>query len=87
MTKTPPQRWLRGARLAMARLPNLRMGRVPDAPALSVRDPWPGDPALGARLIKGELAFGGAVTPLRPNAWAEVTGSPGSTNLFVTRAS
>ena len=46
---------MREARRAMARLPSLRMGRVPDAPALSVRDPWPGDPARGAQLIKGEL--------------------------------
>ena len=37
----------------MARLPSLRMGRVPDAPALPVRDPWPGDPARGARLLQG----------------------------------
>ena len=37
----------------MARLPSLRMGRVPDAPALPVRDPWPGDPARGARLLRG----------------------------------
>ena len=26
------------------------MGRVPDAPAMSVRDPWPGDAAIGAKL-------------------------------------
>src|SRR5437660_1539132 len=44
-----PGKWLRGARRAMARLPTLRMGRIPDAPALSVRDPWPGDGDRGAR--------------------------------------
>jgi uncharacterized heparinase superfamily protein len=75
MTKTTPQRLLRSARLAIAKLPTLHMGRVPDAPAVSVRDPWPGDPGLGARLIKGELVYGGAITPLRPNGWADVTGS------------
>ena len=44
-------RWLRDARRAIALLPALRGGRVPDAPALPVRDPWPGDPARGARII------------------------------------
>jgi len=76
MTAARPRRWLRGARRAMARLPSLRMGRVPDAPALSVRDPWPGDASRGARLIKGELEIGGAVQLLRPGAWAAVDGSP-----------
>jgi uncharacterized heparinase superfamily protein len=76
MTAASPHRWLRGARRAMARLPSLRMGRVPDAPALSVRDPWPGDPARGARLIKGELEIDGAVQVLQPGGWAGVTGSP-----------
>ncbi|WP_428490248.1 heparinase II/III family protein [Rhodopila sp.] len=59
----------------MARLPSLRMGRVPDAPALSVRDPWPGDPNRGAQLIKGELQFGGAVQPLRQGGWQLIGGS------------
>ncbi|HET6308986.1 MAG TPA: heparinase II/III family protein [Rhodopila sp.] len=76
MNPAPPQRWLRGARQAMARLPSLRMGRVPDAPALSVRDPWPGDPARGAQLIKGELEIGGATQPLRQNGWHDLGGSP-----------
>src|ERR1700712_4793541 len=66
---------MRGARRAMARLPSLRMGRIPDAPALSVRDPWPGDPARGAQLIKGELEIGGAVQPLRQGGWAQLGGS------------
>jgi uncharacterized heparinase superfamily protein len=60
----------------MAKLPSLRMGRVPDAPALSVRDPWPGDGDRGARLIKGELDIGGAVQALRPGGWGAVAGSP-----------
>ncbi|HVZ06866.1 MAG TPA: heparinase II/III family protein [Rhodopila sp.] len=77
MTPPPvPGRWLRGARRAMARLPNLRMGRVPDAPALSVRDPWPGDGDRGARLIKGELEVGGAVQYLQQGAWHALGGSP-----------
>lgn len=75
MNVPPPQRWLRGARLAMARLPSLRMGRVPDAPAMSVRDPWPGDPARGAQLIKGELEIGGAIRPLRQGGWSNLGGN------------
>lgn len=71
----PPRTWLRGARRAMARLPSLRMGRIPDAPALSVRDPWPGDPARGAQLIKGELEIGGAMQPLRLGGWHQIGGS------------
>jgi uncharacterized heparinase superfamily protein len=75
MTSPTPQRWLRGARRAIARLPSLRMGRVPDAPALSVRDPWPGDPTRGAQLIKGELEIGGAVQPLKQGGWHQIGGS------------
>ncbi len=52
----------------------LRMGRVPDAPALSVRDPWPGDPGRGARILKGELELAGVVRTLEPGAWSDATG-------------
>src|ERR1700722_19950807 len=75
MTAAGPHRWLRGARRARAGLPSLRMGRVPDAPALSVRDPWPGDPTRGAQLIKGELEIGGAVQPLKQGGWHQLGGS------------
>lgn len=71
MSGTDPRRWLRDARRAMARLPSLRISRVPDAPALPVRDPWPGDPGRGARLLRGELEIGGGVRRLRPGAWGE----------------
>ncbi len=54
----------------MARLPSLRMARVPDAPALPVRDPWPGDANRGARALKGELESGGGVMALAPGCWA-----------------
>jgi uncharacterized heparinase superfamily protein len=70
-----PRRWLRDARRVIARLPNLRMGRVPDAPALPVRDPWPGDPGRGARLLRGELEIGGGVRALRPGGWGDGSGS------------
>jgi uncharacterized heparinase superfamily protein len=80
MMQTPPRNWLRTARRKMARLPSLgttlRMTRVPDAPALPVRDPWPGDPARGARLLRGELEHGGVLIALRPGAWGDAHGSP-----------
>jgi uncharacterized heparinase superfamily protein len=70
-----PQRWLRGARRRMARLPSFSMTRVPDAPAVPVRDPWPGDPVRGANLLKGELELGGTVATLRPGGFADLGGS------------
>jgi uncharacterized heparinase superfamily protein len=74
VTASDPRRWLRDARRVMAKLPSLRMGRVPDAPALPVRDPWPGDPARGVRLVRGELELGGGQRPLRPGLWADSAG-------------
>ncbi len=68
---TPQPRWLRDARRAISKLPTLRPGRVPDAPALPVRDPWPGDPNRGARLLKGELEIGGTVLHLTPGGPAD----------------
>jgi uncharacterized heparinase superfamily protein len=70
-----PSRWLRDARRAMARMPSLRMGRLPDAPALPVRDPWPGDPARGSRLLRGTLDLAGASRPLKPGGWGEPAGT------------
>ncbi|MBV9734337.1 MAG: heparinase II/III family protein [Acidisphaera sp.] len=70
-----PRRWLRDARRAIARMPSLRMGRVPDAPALPVRDPWPGDPARGARLLKGEIEVAGSAQRLRPGGWGDTSGT------------
>ena len=61
----------RSIRQAMARLPSLGLSRIPEGPALPVRDPWPGEPALGARLLKGELELDGAAMVLRPGAWAD----------------
>ena len=68
-------RWMRDARRRLARLPSLRMTRVPDAPALPVRDPWPGDPNRGANLLKGELELAGTLAVLKPGGFAEVAGS------------
>ncbi len=47
---------------------------MPDAPSAAVREPWPGDPVRGSRLLKGELAYEGGVRPLRPGAWSEPAG-------------
>ncbi len=60
-----PNRWLRDARRTLAKLPSLRMVRVPDAPALPVRDPWPGDPARGANVLKRELEFAGTTVAMQ----------------------
>ncbi|MGE0221733.1 MAG: heparinase II/III family protein [Acetobacteraceae bacterium] len=75
MSGTDPRRWLRDARRVIARLPTLRMGRVPDAPALPVRDPWPGDAVRGARLLRGEFETGGAVATLKPGDWCSASAS------------
>jgi len=68
--------WLRNARRTIATLPlaGLAAGRAPDAPALPVRDPWPGDPARGVRLLKGELEQGGGSRSLRLGGWADASG-------------
>jgi uncharacterized heparinase superfamily protein len=54
---------LRGARRILA---NLKPIRVPDSPARSFRDLWPGDAARGARLLRGEFEVTGTTRPLRP---------------------
>lgn len=50
------------------------MGRIPDAPALSVRDPWPGDPTRGARILKNELEEAGSTRPIAPGVFNDTTG-------------
>src|SRR3978361_755182 len=76
MSGSDRRRWLPEARRAMARLPSLRLTRVPDAPTLPVRDLWPGDPTQGARLLKGELVVGNSVRALQPGGWGDSSGSP-----------
>lgn len=69
--------WLRDLRQTVARMPSMRLGRLPAAPALPVRDPWPGEPSRGARLLKGELELGGTARALRPTgATAPNPGQP-----------
>ncbi len=67
-------RWTRLARRAFARIGDLRVAHVPDAPTRVVRDPWPGEAGRGARLLKGELELAGAWRPLHPNSWLEIGG-------------
>ncbi len=69
MTVAGRSGWLRGARRQFARLPSLRMRPPPDAPALPVRDPWPGDPARGAALLRGEFSCQGSTAALLPDGF------------------
>ncbi|WP_431303362.1 heparinase II/III family protein [Sediminicoccus sp. BL-A-41-H5] len=50
----------------------LKPMRVPDAPARSFRDLWPGDAARGARLLRGEFEVLGSVRLL--NDWTPAAG-------------
>ncbi|MBI0434911.1 heparinase [Roseomonas sp. KE0001] len=52
---------MRGARRVVA---GLKPVRVPDAPARSFRDLWPGDAARGHRLLRGECEIAGTIRPL-----------------------
>ncbi len=72
-----PGHWLRQTRRRLARLPSLRMRGVPDAPAVPVRDPWPGEPARGAALLRGELVLNGVSAALRPGTGFAPSGGLG----------
>jgi uncharacterized heparinase superfamily protein len=71
----PPAAWLRDARRHLARLPSLRLGRVPDAPVHAVRDPWPGDPIRGANLMRGELEWASGTIALRLGGFRTLAGA------------
>jgi uncharacterized heparinase superfamily protein len=66
----------RGARGLFAKLQNIRTANAPDAPALPVRDPWPGDPSRGARIVKAELEFYGATLRLGPGVFTNPSAPP-----------
>jgi uncharacterized heparinase superfamily protein len=66
----------RSARGILAKLQNLRSNNAPDAPALGLRDPWPGDPSRGARLVKAELEFSGAVLAMQHGVFHEARATP-----------
>lgn len=76
MSGYAPAAWLRDMRRRLARLPSLRMTRLPDAPAHPVRDPWLGDPLRGARLLKGELELAGASAAFKPGSFGGLGGAP-----------
>ena len=69
-------RWWRQGRQQLARVP-LSMARVPDAPALPLRDPWPGDAARGANLLRGSLDFAGGKIGIWPEGFLAQANSPG----------
>ena len=52
------------------------MGRVPDAPAIPVRDPWPGDAGRGARLLRDEMEAWGTTWPVTLGGWSNTGGDP-----------
>jgi len=73
---SPPNSLGRSARFLMARLQNMHSRGAPDAPALSLRDPWPGDPSRGARLVKAELEYSGAMMNLAPGVFRSANATP-----------
>ncbi len=60
---------LKQVRRALARLPPL--GRLPDAPQVTVREPWPGAPERGARLLKNELEVAGQIIAITRATFAD----------------
>ncbi|MCB4820780.1 heparinase II/III family protein [Roseicella aerolata] len=64
---------IRGTRRFIA---GLKPVKVPDAPARSFRDLWPGDAGRGARLLRGEFEVQGTTRPLEPtgDGWEEGAG-------------
>lgn len=72
------RRWGRDARIGLAKLPvlteTLGLARIPDAPQVAVRDPWPGSPERGARLMRGEFEAGFATGRLAAGQWGEFAG-------------
>jgi uncharacterized heparinase superfamily protein len=65
---------IRGTRRFIA---GLKPVKVPDAPARSFRDLWPGDAARGARLLRGEFEVQGTARRLEPagEGWEENAGT------------
>jgi len=73
-----PRAWVRAVGRIFGRLPTppVRLGRLPDAPAVPVRDPWAGEPQAGARVLKGEFFVAGTARPLEPGLWGGAEASP-----------
>lgn len=68
-------RWWRQGRQQLARMP-LSMARVPDAPAQALRDPWPGNAARGANILRGSLEIAGGRIGLWPEGFLNSGGLP-----------
>ncbi len=75
--------WRQG-RQQLARVP-LSMARVPDAPAQALRDPWPGNAARGAAILRGSLEIAGGRIGLWPEGFLAPAGTPGG-GLPILRA-
>lgn len=72
--------WFVRARLLIGELAQTGLAQigargVPDAPALPLRDPWPGDPARGARIMRGEFDELGGACAIGPGHWQGAGGS------------
>ncbi len=67
--------WFVRTRLALSEFSRLGGRHIPDAPALPVRDPWPGDPARAARIMRGEFDHQGGARPLKADGWSDEIGS------------
>lgn len=66
----PLRRWTRTARLAYAmRNPLGGFGRVPEGPAQTLRDPWPGDAIVGEKLVRNQTLFQGELRNLQHRQW------------------
>ncbi|MFT8586238.1 heparinase II/III family protein [Acetobacter papayae] len=64
------RRWTQGTRLSYAlRNPRGGFARVPDAPALMLRDLWPGDALAGERLVRNQTSHDGVARQLQPGQW------------------
>ncbi|MDE2334842.1 MAG: heparinase II/III family protein [Rhodospirillales bacterium] len=69
-------RWWRQGRQQLARVP-LSMARVPDAPSQTLRDPWPGNAARGASILRGQLEIAGGKIGLWPEGFLAHANAPG----------
>ena len=67
--------WFARAKLVMSEFGRLGIRHIPDAPALPIRDPWPGDPARGARIMRGEFDHLGGARAIKLGGWNDPAGS------------
>ncbi|MCP1212051.1 heparinase II/III family protein [Acetobacter okinawensis] len=66
----PLRRWTRGPRLAYAmRNPLGGFARVPAAPAVVLRDLWPGNATVGEKLVRNRTEFDGVSRTLQSGVW------------------